>query len=829
MTPTLPARTIDLKTWLKSPPDEARDAGHLIIGATGHLLLSAAEEENVVQHLEYGVLPRLIKPEEGFHVTLMTGLAPGADVLLTRAVVQWLRQRQVPYQIIGLLPVPPDMLIRDWADKALAADGHMREGRIETLREELQQIVAESSTLVDLVPDAATRERLDDPAVRQVQYQRLAAILAERAGVLIAILRGRSLELPGGTAEVVEWRRNLRLIPRDLSSLASARRRSSDARRQLVVLDPSVAYQAAGAAEVKDAATAVLGRARDALSAGNYLQCYDIIARARSRGVDSRALQYLTVLALVNAGSARLALRHYNEFEELGTESVDEDWRALKGRLLKDLAFRGGDDAQSLFLQSAKAYEEAYRVTAGTFSGINAASMYCLGDEAAQAKRLAQEVWQTLERRPPASDDEMYYWQVSRAEAALLLGDSRTCAEALEAANKRQVANVNARSRTRVQLSRLLKHLGQDQRMLEVLVLPPVIYLHRAAPHPNTELMQAKQSELRRCLWESRPLVFVGLVGPLELRAAEACLDQGALLYVSLAGDRAAEIIRWRHRYGDDITDRFARCVARAHEVSTAHGFLEDEERWCARYVDSMAFGLSVLASRRLTTDWKVLRVTDGTEEPLFDWQESEDLSLDTVRLSSGPLAHGAEPREESMPPNRRYVGLIFADFVGFSGLSDAALPVYWQQMMGAMAQTMQAHREKILFRHTWGDALHVVTSDAASAAEIATSIRATLDRLRTELGGELARLELRLSMHYAPVFIGHDPIEDAATYYGTQLSFAARIEPVTPPGVIFVTESFAARVMLEAPERFLLEYAGELELAKNFGKYRLFSLRKGA
>ncbi len=43
---------------------------------------------------------------------------------------------------------------------------------------------------------------------------------------------------------------------------------------------------------------------------------------------------------------------------------------------------------------------------------------------------------------------------------------------------------------------------------------------------------------------------------------------------------------------------------------------------------------------------------------------------------------------------------------------------------------------------------------------------------------------------------------------------------------MIFVTEAFAARLALEAPARFVAEYAGEIELAKRYGQYRLFSLR---
>ncbi len=130
-----------------------------------------------------------------------------------------------------------------------------------------------------------------------------------------------------------------------------------------------------------------------------------------------------------------------------------------------------------------------------------------------------------------------------------------------------------------------------------------------------------------------------------------------------------------------------------------------------------------------------------------------------------------------------------------------------------------------MLFRHTWGDAINVVTEDAATAAEIAIAVQACIEDVRRQESGMLAEIELRLAAHFAPAFGGHDPVEKVDNYYGSQLSFTARIEPVTPPGMIFVTEAFAARLALEAPERFAAEYAGEVELAKRFGKYRLFSL----
>lgn len=75
-------------------------------------------------------------------------------------------------------------------------------------------------------------------------------------------------------------------------------------------------------------------------------------------------------------------------------------------------------------------------------------------------------------------------------------------------------------------------------------------------------------------------------------------------------------------------------------------------------------------------------------------------------------------------------------------------------------------------------------------------------------------------------MFQNYNPIDESTTYFGTALSYAARIKPVAPPGMIFVTEAFAARRAVKRPQEYALEYAGELELAKRFGRFRLYSLR---
>ena len=60
----------------------------------------------------------------------------------------------------------------------------------------------------------------------------------------------------------------------------------------------------------------------------------------------------------------------------------------------------------------------------------------------------------------------------------------------------------------------------------------------------------------------------------------------------------------------------------------------------------------------------------------------------------------------------------------------------------------------------------------------------------------------------------------------GSHVSRTARIEPVTPPGSVFVTEPFAAALEL-AESPFRCDYVGHLPAAKDFGRLRMYRLRR--
>ena len=769
-----------LAAWLDALALEK--SPRILLGCTGHLELSPDDERRAAQQLEQAVLPLLTTADPDSEILILTGLAPGADQLFAETCADWLSRQGRAHRRIGLLPVPGDVLWADW----LARAGNLEATRIAEERERYQRGLAACDTQVQLWLGAPDWSQLEQ---RQRQYRRLGAALVEHCELLVAILKSDHAIQPGGSAEVVAWREKFSPIPKDLVSGPRRHRSGWTLGDRLIRIDPSLT----GLSTEKSGG---LEGARAALKSGNYLLCYDLVAQAAQSGAVSDELRYLELLALANAGSTDTALRRLRALPpELRTR--DEDWLSLEGRLYKDLAQRGGPHARQQYRAASECYRSAYARTGGYFSAINAATTALLGGQPEQARPLAQSVLEHVTRFTPTGDTDHYYLRATEAEAALLLADSARARRALTEANRLLADNLNVRSRTLLQLRRICTALQLDPAVLQALQVPPVIYLS-----PPSGSRVVADSELPA----AASFVYAGLTEPRDLELTERLLRRGMKLHVVLAAPREKMLKHWEARHGGDARLRLGRLLEQVHETSVALGFLPEEDHWCDRYVGAMALGLSRLSARRLGCAWHAL----GPELP-----------MQAVTIPPGP------PPASGTGFERRFAGVIFADFAGFSRLNDEDLPVFWSQFMLAISQRLTSHASEILLKHTWGDALHFVTTNARSAAEVACEIQECLEQLRPSLSGGLSRLELRLSAHFAPVFSGNDPVEGSGTYFGTQLSFTARIEPITPPGMIFVTEAFAAQIALEAPEMFVLEYAGEVKLAKAYGQSRLFSLRR--
>ncbi len=212
----------------------------------------------------------------------------------------------------------------------------------------------------------------------------------------------------------------------------------------------------------------------------------------------------------------------------------------------------------------------------------------------------------------------------------------------------------------------------------------------------------------------------------------------------------------------------------------------------------------------------------------MFSEREVAGGARDGAMFSEREVTGGA--RDEAMvsePRSERVVrAVLFADMRGFSKLTDEQYVRFDETVMAAFARVVEG-ADGVASVNTWGDALAVVLDDVLAAANCALRLQeemASLDLASADLPEHLA---LRLGAHLGPVLPSFDPVRGVPTFTGSHVSRTARIEPVTPPGAIYVTSAFAAALLLGGRDELACDYVGHMPAAKDWGRLRMYRLRR--
>jgi len=582
---------------------------------------------------------------------------------------------------------------------------------------------------------------------------------------------------------------------------------------------------------------------------GEFLTEFDLADRALELYPDDLWLKHRAVLALARAGSTNEAARR---FAELGLEDVDnEEIAALGARIEKDVALSGDGETQRRHAErAAEGYAAIYARTGGYYPGVNAATLALLAGDTERSRLLATEVLSVLGN----TDDHSYYAAATRAEANLLLGDEDRAREALALALSTDSADHGARFSTRRQLRLICRLTGVDDGLLDLLAGPEVAHFcgHRIDPRQDEAGLLAGQlpyvarqiaAELER-----RPVgvAYGALASGADILWAEALLASGCELHVVLPFALEGFVRSSVAPAGDEWVQRFHRCMTAAAAVhyATEDDCLADDVLY--RYGAEFAMGLALLRARYLDADARLLAVWDGrpargeagTAIEVATWQRAggavtviapSDMRADG--LNPGSTSDFREPDSHSgrAPRSRVLRALLFADIRGFSKLGDDDLPSFVAQVLGAIAQVLDRHKSSIEYRNTWGDALYAVLTGATEAATCALELQEAIGGIDLASVRLPSHLALRLGAHFGPVIPMWDPVLDQMTFMGSHVSRTARVEPVTPPGAVYVTEHFAAALVLGRAEGLVCDYVGHMPAAKDFGRLRMYRLRRSA
>lgn len=591
---------------------------------------------------------------------------------------------------------------------------------------------------------------------------------------------------------------------------------------------------------------------------GELLAAFDVAEQGLSEHPGDVRLQHRAVLALARAGASEEAS---NRFIRYGLDAVqDEDVAALRARIAKDAALSSaGDTQRARAARAAALYAEVFSRTNGYYPAINAATLWLVAGEPARSRELAERVLKLLAQ----SGEESYYAAATKAEAELLLGRPDAASEALELASDLNAQDYGALATTRRQLRTICRILGVDEALLSPLAGPAVVHFcgHRIDAIGETRRFPAEAEAsaatgIARVLDDYRAgYAYGALAGGADILWAEALVARGSELHVVLPFPEREFIEQSVASCGEGWVERFNRCLDAAADIRYGTHDTRTADDVLFNYGGELAMGLALLRARYLDADVRQLALWDGapadglagTAIDVTAWRRAgrpativtpwgEITTADHIssagRRSDRQERSSLPPRSlsrtaSSVPRERVVRAMLFGDFSRFSELTDEQAVLFADVVLGVVADVVRRHGDQVRYRNTWGDGLNIMLTDAVAAAACALDLQEGIAALDFESHGLPGHLALRLGGHVGPVFPVRDPVLEADAFTGSHVSRTARIEPVTPPGEVYVTDAFAAALALAGQRELACDYVGHMAAAKGYGRLRMHRLRR--
>lgn len=570
----------------------------------------------------------------------------------------------------------------------------------------------------------------------------------------------------------------------------------------------------------------------DALGSGDMFALFERTREAIALFPDDPDVRYLQALAMARLGDPEAALLLYerNRVGEIGSE----DAAALRGRLLKDLAVRAtGAEQVDLFRQSSHAYRAAHEITRGYFSGINAATTSFLAGDHEDACAVAEDI----ARRDDIIRPSDYFAAASGAEAALVCGEVDKATALFASARQRQDASPGLIASTARQVRLIASRLSMtdDQRLalLAAICPAPVIHYCGHMLPAGWPVEQDLAQAIRSILDEFNVSIAYGsLACGADILIAEAILARGGELHIVLPFAEQDFLVtsvlvggsQWSARY-----ENVRNAAASITFASQMRNVGDDEQfAYCAK----LMMGLARLRSRIMQADLFQLAVWDGapargisgTASDCAEWARQGGETRIVPVPPGRPSLNAPAAVDTRNRPQRALRSMIFADFSGFSRLEEDFVAQFLETVMGRIAKVLDFYPDTVLSRNSWGDAIYVVITTPELAAEIALKIQAELDPTTLREAGLPTEGGMRMSLHHGSIFEHFDAVQNARTFYGTEVTVAARIEPRVPVGAIYTTQQFAATFDSSRTE-YHFEYVGKMHLAKDYGERILYRL----
>jgi hypothetical protein len=628
--------------------------------------------------------------------------------------------------------------------------------------------------------------------------------------------------------------------------------------------DPSAARVAADRTAAH--AHTVASEAENLLGMGEPLLAYNAIQLALAERPGNLRLRQLKGLALARSGALQ---RSHDELAALRDEGfTDGETLGLLARTHKDLALAidEGANREHHLAAAFDIYATGYRESASRgavadayYTGINAATMAFLRGHVESAREIAADVDELCQKALQESTAADAYWpQATRAEAALILGDQQTARKRYAAAARLAGTRFGDLSSTRHQARLLLEHQGESTDWLDdVMGVPPVLVYtghmidapEREQPRFTPQMESVMRAKIHARLKQIKPVAAYGSAAcGADILCLECVQELGGELHIVLPFPvepfRAVSVAFLSEGHWGE---RFEKLLESANEVLVISEPPPRNSKSTYEYANLIMTGLARLRAQMLDTRLQGFAVWDGTGSGdaggtgsvVSMWRRSgvplEHVELTAVVASPDPVHSGKSEhaREQSATSGDQWAfeysikAMLFADAVGYSRLSEAQIPLFFEHYIGTVAAFNKATGHTAVHIETAGDGMYMVFDDPGTAGRYALGLSELINSQDWQSRGLPADLGMRIALHCGPVFVGVDPITAAPLYSGIHTSRTARIEPITPPGQVYASSAFAAVAAARGIAGLRFSYIGRTQLAKHHGVLPLYHVKR--
>ena len=608
-----------------------------------------------------------------------------------------------------------------------------------------------------------------------------------------------------------------------------------------------------------------IGRAEQFLRVGEPLLAYNTVALGLRLWPEDLRLRQLMGIALARSGAVRRAYKWLKNLRDGGAR--DGETLGPLARTQKDLAYltRSPQSRHRHLTAAFEIYEAAYREALersstedAYYTGINAAAVALLLNDGRTASAIAREVRRLCDEALQTSHGESEYWlRATLAESDLILGNlelARTEYAQASAHSGRRYGDISS---TRRQARLLLEHLGEPTDWLEeALAIPPVLLFtghmldrpDRETPRFPPDMTEAVAERIRLEIQRIAPVAAYGSAAcGADILCLEAVREAGGEIHIVLPFPpdefRRASVDflpegEWGHR--------FDRLIEAADEIHTVSEHYATGSESTFEYTNLVLSGLGMLRADMLGTSVAGLAVWDGargdgpggTGTVVDLWRDHD---FDVVRIDPTSPADAATPLGPAigMPASagarpsaygsltHEIKSMLFADAVGYSGLTEDQIPIFIKEFLGTIAELNRAISPGPIHMEVAGDGLYMVFDGPADAGHYGLALAERIDLRDWPAVGLPRTMGIRIALHSGPVFCGPNPITGQPMYTGPHTSRTARIEPITPPGQVYASAAFAAVAAATGVKDLHFSYIGRTQLAKKHGSLALYYVRR--